>query len=243
VQPGRTYRDNTLMQWLMQHGLWFHQVHRTSWLLPWHRQYIYEVERLLLAAWEEIRSDDALLAKYGWPVSPRGRPVSGEAHTDVDGVTSFVAPPRHTCVAVPYWHHPRDAGKRPRDVRMAPYDPLVFGGSGLGSGGDQCFNGSMFGRSRYTVGNWHRPQAKLPNGRAHAGYWGSAGRCLRRPYDPARTTAFVSEGRLRQLLRACEMPFEQWMLLYEKLVHDPVHGFTLGHMVTPSPKPNSDPKP
>ncbi len=80
------------MQWLMQHGLWFHQVHRTSWLLPWHRQYIYEVERLLLAAWEEIRSDDALLAKYGWPVSPRGRPVSGEAHTDVDGVTSFVAP-------------------------------------------------------------------------------------------------------------------------------------------------------
>jgi hypothetical protein len=101
----------------------------------------------------------------------------------------------------------------------------------------------MFGRSRYTVGNWHRPQAKLPNGRAHAGYWGSAGRCLRRPYDPARTTAFVSEGRLRQLLRACEMPFEQWMLLYEKLVHDPVHDFTLGHMVTPSPKPNSDPKP
>jgi len=28
------------------------------------------------------------------------------------------------------------------------------------------------------------------------------------------------------------MPFEQWMLLYEKLVHDPVHDFTLGHMVT-----------
>ena len=38
VPAGRTYRDNTRMQWLMQHGLWFHQVHRSSWLLPWHRQ-------------------------------------------------------------------------------------------------------------------------------------------------------------------------------------------------------------
>ena len=242
VQPGRTYRDNTLMQWVMQHGLWFHQVHRSSWLLPWHRQYIYEVERLLLAAWEEIRSDDVLLIKYGWPATPRGRPVSGEQHTDVDGLTSFVAPPRQTCVAVPYWHHPRDAGKRPRDVHMAPYDPLVFGGSGL-SGGDQCFNGSMFGRGRYTVGNWNRPQAKLPNGRAHAGYWGSAGRCLRRPFDPARATGFISEGRLRQLLRSCDMPFEQWMLLYEQLVHDPVHDFTLGHMVAPYPHANPHPHP
>ena len=242
MQPGRTYRDNTLMQWVMQHGLWFHQVHRSSWLLPWHRQYIYEVERLLLAAWEEIRSDDVLLIKYGWPATPRGRPVSGEQHTDVDGLTSFVAPPRQTCVAVPYWHHPRDAGKRPRDVHMAPYDPLVFGGSGLSSG-DQCFNGSMFGRGRYTVGNWNRPQAKLPNGRAHAGYWGSAGRCLRRPFDPARATGFISEGRLRQLLRSCDMPFEQWMLLYEQLVHDPVHDFTLGHMVAPYPHANPHPHP
>ena len=173
------------------------------------------MERLVLAAWEEIRGDDALLARYGWPVSPRGRVVSGEQHTDVDDVTSFVAAPRQTCVAVPYWHHPRDAGKRPRDVRMAPYDPLVFGGSGLGGGGDQCFNGSMFGRARYTVGNWNKPQTKLPNGRAHAGYWGSEGRCLRRPFDSARTTAFVSEGKLRQLLHTCEMPFEQWMLLYQ----------------------------
>ena len=50
VAPGRTYRDNALMQWLMQHGLWFHQVHRSSWLLPWHRQYLYEVGRLTLTA-------------------------------------------------------------------------------------------------------------------------------------------------------------------------------------------------
>ena len=64
VPAGRTYRDNTLMQWLMQHGLWFHQVHRSSWLLPWHRQYLYEVERLLLVAWEDIRGDDARLIKY-----------------------------------------------------------------------------------------------------------------------------------------------------------------------------------
>ena len=32
VPEGETYRDNNLMQWLMQHGLWFHQVHRSSWL-------------------------------------------------------------------------------------------------------------------------------------------------------------------------------------------------------------------
>ena len=54
VPAGRTYRDNALMQWLMQHGLWFHQVHRSSWLLPCHRHYLYEVERLLLVAWEDI---------------------------------------------------------------------------------------------------------------------------------------------------------------------------------------------
>ena len=232
VPAGRTYRDNTLMQWLMQHGLWFHQVHRSSWLLPWHRQYLYEVERLLLVAWEDIRGDDARLIKYGWPTLPSGGIVSGAHHTDADGVTSFIAPPLQTCVAIPYWYHPRDSGHRPRDVRMAAYDPVTFGGSGLGSK-DGCVNASQFGRRTYAVGNWGRPQSKLPNGKAHAGYWGSEGRCLRRPFDAGKRTAFISESRLRQLLRTCSLPWEQWQLIYEREVHDPVHDFTLGHMITP----------
>jgi len=92
---------------------------------------------------------------------------------------------------------------------MAAYDPLTFGGSGLGRE-DGCVNASQFGRRTYTVGDWGRPQAKLPNGRAHAGWWGSRGRCLRRPFDETRPTGFVTESRLRQLLLACGAPWEQW---------------------------------
>ena len=162
---------------------------------------------------------------------------------------------------------PRAPTLQPRGLTLPP--PRAPGGSGRDSP-DQCFNGSQFGRGRYAVGNWGKPQSKLPNSKAHAGYWGREGRCLRRPFDPARTTAFISESRLHQLLRTCDMPFEAWMLLYEKLVklhssaawvhrraaaacvrdcnrlcprlnpyastcqvHDPVHDFTLGHMVTP----------
>ena len=65
---------------------------------------------------------------------------------------------------------------------------------------------------------------------AHAGCWGSEGR---RPFDVGKPTAFISESRLRQLLRTCSLPWEQWQLIYEREVHDPVHDFTLGHMITP----------
>ena len=100
---------------------------------------------------------------------------------------------------------------------MAAYDPLTFGGSGLGSK-DGCVNASQFGRRTYAVGNWGRPQSKLPNGKAHAGYWGSEGRCLRRPFDAGKPTAFISESRLRQLLLTCSLPWEQWQLICEREV-------------------------
>lgn len=238
VPAGKTFHDNELMQWLMLHGLWFHQVHRSSWLLPWHRQYLYEVERLLVNAWLAIRCDHEKLMRYGWPTTraPGGGPaklVAGANHTDPDGVHSFIADPCTICGgAIPYWHHPQDAGRVADRTRIAPYDPYTFGGSGRSSG-DECFNASQFGRARYTVGNWGKPQRWLPNGKSHIGYWGSAGRCLRRPFDGRLQAPFLHEGRYDDLLSLCDMPWVDWQALYEKEVHDPAHGFTLGHMQTP----------
>ena len=232
VPAGKTYRDNLFMQWLMQHGLWFHQVHRSSWLLPWHRQYLYEIERLLVSSWLSIRCDHEKLLQYGWPRAQDGRIAVGVNHTDPDGVTSFLADPCSLCVAIPYWHHPQDARKVPDRVRVAPYDPYTFGGSGKDSP-DQCFDGSQFGRGRYTVGDWGKPQRALPNAKTHPGYWGSKGRCLRRPFDGAKPTPFLKQGALDALLARCGMPWVDWQAEYERQVHDPVHDYTLGHMQTP----------
>ena len=162
VPTGRTYRDNALMQWLMQHGLWFHQVHmaaaarhcmllqppmacgpspllhaararvrqaryapllfqvhRTSWLLPWHRQYIYEVERLLLAAWEEIRHDEVcnpmrprLQRCVILPVAPCIQPAT----LGVQPVTLRVCTPGATCQV-----RMAALGARPPRVWRAPH--------------------------------------------------------------------------------------------------------------------------
>ena len=54
------------------------------------------------------------------------------------------------------------------------------------------------------LGDWGAPQRHLPNGKAHAGYWGSRARCLRRPYDgrkPVRHTASLE----RETLAACHV--------------------------------------
>jgi hypothetical protein len=217
VPAGKSYADNTLMQWLMQHGLWFHQVHRSSWLLPWHRQYLYEMEKQLIRAWLTIRCDHDKLKLYGWPSFPHGGLVANAEHTDADGVTSYVASPCTLCIAIPYWHHPHDAEQLPNKVRLAPYDPYTFGGSGLGSR-DGCFNTSQFGRAKYTVGNWAMPQRALPNARAHAGYWGSAQRCLRRTFDGSKRTPFINQLRLDALLSRCDEAWVDWQAEFERQV-------------------------
>ena len=234
VAPGKTYRDNALMQWLMQHGLWFHQVHRSSWLLPWHRTYLLEVERKVIDAWLAIRADDALLRRYGWPVHPEtGAIVRDANHTDsADGVSSYIAEPRELCVAIPYWHHAHDAGHTPIAELLAPFDRLTFGGSGASSA-DGCVEVSQFGRHTYTVGDWGAPQEALPNAKAHAGYWGSKGRCLRRPYDESAPIPFLREAALDELLNRCDMPWVDWQAELERQVHDPTHDYLAGHMTTP----------
>lgn len=149
VPAGKTYLDNDLVQWIMQHGLWFHQVHGSSWALPWHRQYLYEVERLLVRSWLAIRCDHDKLASLGWPRTESGAIAVNTSYTDADGVTSFITDPCKLCIAIPYWRHARDAGKVPNDARLAAFDPLTFGGSGLAHA-DGCFNTSMFRRVRIT---------------------------------------------------------------------------------------------
>ena len=37
---GSSYADNDMTRLLMTHGLWFYYIHRASWFLPWHRQYV-----------------------------------------------------------------------------------------------------------------------------------------------------------------------------------------------------------
>ncbi|KAL3933778.1 MAG: hypothetical protein SGPRY_000133 [Prymnesium sp.] len=200
-------------------------VHGSSWALPWHRQYLYEVERLLVRSWLAIRCDHDKLASLGWPRTESGAIAVNTSYTDADGVTSFITDPCKLCIAIPYWRHARDAGKVPNDARLAAFDPLTFGGSGLAHA-DGCFNTSMFRRVRitdtlYTVGNWGAPQRSLPNARSEPGAWGSIGRCLRRPFDGALPTPFLNQKRVDALLARCEMPWLDWQEELERSMHDP----------------------
>ena len=202
------------------------------------RQYLFEVERLLLHAWREIRCDPFKLAAYGWPTHPNGSLVTNAYHTDADGVTSFIADPcTSVCVAISYWHHAHDAWKIPdreaaHQQPLAPFDAYTFGGTAAASS-DGCLNVSMFRRELYTVGNWGEPQPSLPNYKAHPGYWGSTNRCLRRPYDGSKPLPFLSEGSLQLLLSRCEMRWADWQAELERQVHDPSHDYLGGHMITP----------
>ena len=132
------YEDNTLMQNLMSHGLWFDDAHGTSWFLPWHREYLYRVEKLLIDKWLEIRGNPSILKSLGWPAKDNGVIYSNEWYND--GLISYIRNPENICLRMPYWHWPKDEGRSPYDdletgVPMAPFDSNTFGGSGSGNAG------------------------------------------------------------------------------------------------------------
>jgi len=231
------YEDNALMQNLMSHGVWFDDAHGTSWFLPWHREYLYRIEKLLINKWLEIRADSVTLKSYGWPSQANGDIYSNEWYTDGDGITSYIKNPENICVRLPFWHWPKDAGQSPNSVGlppMAPYDPQTFGSTGYTNTGN-CVEDGFFSNQNsattvpYVLGDWgstSNPSDMRVN---------NNNRCLKRVFNPSSTTTFLDEITLDNLINSCPSSSNQWvtwMTSFEVTPHFAGHTYTSGHMTS-----------
>ena len=189
----------------MSHGLWFDDAHGTSWFLPWHREYLYRVEKLLIDKWLEIRGNPSILKSLGWPAKDNGVIYSNEWYND--GLISYIRNPENICLRMPYWHWPKDEGRSPYDdletgVPMAPFDSNTFGGSGSGNAGG-CVEDGFFSNQNsattkpYVLGDWgsaSNPSDMRVN---------SNNRCLRRGFNLNTNTTFLDATTLQNLINTC----------------------------------------